>query len=158
MVWAVGHEEWGPLLVYAAIVCGILSLVCFLWPLLKRIIAGTGVTQYEAGSEVFVNCFYPACGSTYTMIIQVINNGPVGGSVTGTFINADGLNIGSGTIIDNLSAGGNRRLTSMDIEQAIGVTLASMDRPRLKITSEARGITLQAYRKDVRSGEIKISQ
>ena len=36
MIWTVGHEEWGPRLLYAAVFMGILSMICFLWPLFKR--------------------------------------------------------------------------------------------------------------------------
>ena len=36
MVWTVGHEEWGPRLLYASIFCFVLSLTCFAWPWIKR--------------------------------------------------------------------------------------------------------------------------
>jgi hypothetical protein len=36
MIWTVGHEEWGPRLLWAAGICFVLSMSCFLWPLLKR--------------------------------------------------------------------------------------------------------------------------
>jgi len=37
MIWTVGHDEWGPRLIYAAIICGVLSGICFFWPFFKRI-------------------------------------------------------------------------------------------------------------------------
>lgn len=36
MIWTTGHEEWGPILIWAAAVCGLLSIICFLWPILSR--------------------------------------------------------------------------------------------------------------------------
>ena len=36
MIWTVGHEEWGPRLLYSAVLFCVLSLICFLWPFFKR--------------------------------------------------------------------------------------------------------------------------
>lgn len=35
LIWTPGHEVWGPRLLYTAGVLGILSLICFLYPLFK---------------------------------------------------------------------------------------------------------------------------
>jgi hypothetical protein len=36
MIWTVGHEEWGARLLCAAGISFVLSMICFLWPLIKR--------------------------------------------------------------------------------------------------------------------------
>src|SRR5947209_3880917 len=66
MIWTAGHEEWGPRFIYAAIICGILSGLCFFWPLFKRfaidwlgkwksklLISAHGFdTNYPAGTKI----------------------------------------------------------------------------------------------------------
>lgn len=36
MIWTTGHEYWGPILLWIAAVCTMLSVLCFLWPILRR--------------------------------------------------------------------------------------------------------------------------
>jgi hypothetical protein len=37
MIWTVGHEEWGPRFLCLSVIFGVLSLICFIWPLIKRL-------------------------------------------------------------------------------------------------------------------------
>jgi len=52
MIWTTGHEEWGPRLLYLAAFFGFLSLICFLWPFLKRRVSNSIIQPDMTISDV----------------------------------------------------------------------------------------------------------
>lgn len=70
MIWTVGHEEWGPRLLYLSAACFVLSLICFFWPLLKRRLwpAPPQIQAGQAEKDPYGSIHVPSTQYTYTAV------------------------------------------------------------------------------------------
>jgi len=95
------------------------------------------ISDASSGTSVDVRTYVPAAdaGSGYTSYLRVINTGITATTVTAALVDGiTGAAGSAGTLIASLPAGGASTLTSSQVEAALGTTIVSGSRPRIRIT------------------------
>lgn len=105
---------------------------------------GTSVALDYNGQVKYVRNYIPAAVTGFTEIVRISNSGSVPAPVTVTMYSESGAQIGTPYTTASLAAGATTRLSQATIEAGVGGTLASTDRPRLKIAAPTNSLDVQS--------------
>ena len=108
--------------------------------------AFTNISGSQSGSTVDVPSYVPAASPGYTSFVRLINTSAAASLVTAALIDPDTGLVGSAkTVAPALAGNSSMTLSSAQIEAALGVTIAAVSRPRIRLTAASATLEVQSF-------------
>lgn len=107
----------------------------------------TEVSSGQAGwYSIDVRSYVPAATPGYASFLRIINVGTVATPITATVLDpGTGLTGASGVVIASLAPSAAMTLSSAQVEQALGTSIAAASRPRIRLSSPTSDLRVQSF-------------